>query len=432
MAILSRTTIGRKGSSRLLIEVPVEALAEPSKEGMEIVSPNSLSLERTQTAGSEGIPHPKTSEKLVKELTLSDKVLEQIVAQVGGTVVDAPDSALPSFLIEEVRPAEETKTSQEESKELVVSFPDFMQDSVEWDSATELARERAANLATKCAAMKVILQEREAQLQEKKIKCKVLQLNLKKEFGRCAELEETCGGIRKSNENGQKMTVDLLARLEKSKEAYDEAVKQSERLITTAEKREKKHIEELALLEAQRAEEVRIAEKLRGKIAEAKTTEEDLRRKVLEIKGKYEAEFRRAEELSASLTERVRKHEEELVNCAKKLTGCELARTSTVECKLKIESECRRLREQLDKADMRSQKSHRRMEKVEEYYRHLRDETTDGLKLRLEKCLNGFAMWGLQTVKWLKFTSLERRLMSAKTNGSVGHKQIVELVNTFS
>ncbi|OAE18890.1 hypothetical protein AXG93_3022s1140 [Marchantia polymorpha subsp. ruderalis] len=62
-------------------------------------------------------------------------------------------------------------------------------------------------------------------------------------------------------------------------------------------------------------------------------------------------------------------------------------------------------------------------------YRHLRDETTDGLKLRLEKCLNGFAMWELQTVKWMK---LEWHLMSAKINGSAGHKQIIELVNTFS
>ncbi|OAE23652.1 hypothetical protein AXG93_2079s1000 [Marchantia polymorpha subsp. ruderalis] len=36
-----------------------------------------------------------------------------------------------------------------------------------WDSATELARERTANLATECAAVKVTLQEREAQLREK-------------------------------------------------------------------------------------------------------------------------------------------------------------------------------------------------------------------------------------------------------------------------
>ncbi|OAE33099.1 hypothetical protein AXG93_1913s2010 [Marchantia polymorpha subsp. ruderalis] len=87
---------------------------------------------------------------------------------------------------------------------------------------------------------------------------------------------------------------------------------------------------------------------------------------------------------------------------------------------------------ELGKADMRLQESQRRMEKAEEAYRHLQDETTDGLKLRLEKCLNGFAMWGLQMVKWLKLDLLKWRLMSAKTSEFAGHKQIVELVNTFS
>ncbi|OAE32383.1 hypothetical protein AXG93_3671s1020 [Marchantia polymorpha subsp. ruderalis] len=59
-------------------------------------------------------------------------------------------------------------------------------------------------------------------------------------------------------------------------------------------------------------------------------------------------------------------------------------------------------------------------------------ESTDELKLRLEKCLIGFAMWGLQTMKWLKLDLLERRLMSTKASGSVGQKQIVEIVKTFS
>ncbi|OAE27644.1 hypothetical protein AXG93_3337s1060 [Marchantia polymorpha subsp. ruderalis] len=63
------------------------------------------------------------------------------------------------------------------------------------------------------------------------------------------------------------------------------------------------------------------------------------------------------------------------------------------------------------------------MEKAEESYCQLRDKSTDELKLRLEKCLNGFAMWGLQTVKWLKLDSFGRQLMSE----SAGHKQIVEL-----
>ncbi|OAE31984.1 hypothetical protein AXG93_4421s1370 [Marchantia polymorpha subsp. ruderalis] len=294
----SAQPVEREGSLGVLIKVLAKALTEPSKEGMEIVSLNSMSSERRQTTGSEGIPHPKMSEELVKEVTLSDEVLEQIVAQIGGTVVDASDSALPSSPTEEVRPAKETKTSQEESKELVVSFPDFLQDSVV-PLLKYLDGKREKYAISKEVGFYVKMLRNRMQLKRALT-----------ESRRCAELEETCGGLRKSNENGQKMTVDLLARLEKYREAYDEAVKQSEQLITTAEKREKKHIEELATLEVRRAEKVCIAEELRGKIVEAKTAEEDLRRKVSEIESKCEAEFRRAEELLASLTEGVRKHEE--------------------------------------------------------------------------------------------------------------------------
>ncbi|OAE32095.1 hypothetical protein AXG93_2573s1040 [Marchantia polymorpha subsp. ruderalis] len=240
----------------------------------------------------------------------------------------------------------------------------------EWDSTTEMAWERAAILSVECTAAKAALKEREAQLREKEIECEMLQLNLAKESGRSVELEETCGGLCVSKEwaeddSGFAHEVGEIQR------SYDEAVKRSERLITTAEKREKKHVKELAKLETRRAEEVRIAEELRGKIPEAKTAEEDIRNKISEIAGKCEMEFRRAEELSASLAEGVQKHEEELANWAKKLADCESAKSSEVECKLK-------------------------------------------------------------TVKWLKLDSLERRLMSTKTSGSAGHKQIVELVNSFS
>ncbi|OAE32748.1 hypothetical protein AXG93_512s1010 [Marchantia polymorpha subsp. ruderalis] len=221
-----------EGPSEVLIEVPADASAEPLKEEMEIVRPNSLSSERTRSAGSEETPHPKTSEELVKELTLSDKVLAQVVAQVGGTVVDATNIALPSSPAEEVRSAEETKTLEEEPKELIVSFLDFLQDSV----------------------------------------------------------------------------VPVLKYLDGKREKYDVS---------------------------------------------------------------KEARFY-----------------------------------------------VQMLQEQLGKADMRLQESQRRMKKAEEAYRQLRDETTDELKLRLEKCLNGFAMWRLQMVKWLKLDSLERRLMSTKTSGS--------------
>ncbi|OAE31239.1 hypothetical protein AXG93_2356s1040 [Marchantia polymorpha subsp. ruderalis] len=237
----------------VLIEVPTYAPAKPLKERTEIVSSNSLSSERTRGAGNEEIPHPKTSEELVEELTLSDKILEQesvvpLLKYLDGKREKYVVSKEAEFYVQLVKNRTKLKSAIAVKRE--------------WDSTTELARERAANLATECAAMKAALQEREAQLREKEIECEVLQLNLAKESKSCAEFEETCEGLRISNENGQKVTVDLLARLEKSREAYNEAVKRSERLIVTAEKREWNHVEEVAKLEAQRAEEVRIAEEL--------------------------------------------------------------------------------------------------------------------------------------------------------------------------
>lgn len=118
----------------------------------------------------------------------------------------------------------------------------------EWDSATAMAKEQAASLTAECAAAKATLQEREDQLREKEIECEVLQLNLAKKSERCIELEEVCSNLRVTNENAQKMTMDLCGRLEKSKEVYEAAVKRAERLITTAGKWEQMHAEELARL----------------------------------------------------------------------------------------------------------------------------------------------------------------------------------------
>lgn len=87
-------------------------------------------------------------------------------------------------------------------------------------------------------------------------------------------MEEVCSSLRVTNENVQKVTVDLCGRLEKFNEAYKAAIQRAERLITTAGKQEKMHAEELAKVEARRAEEACIAEELLEKIVEAKTAEE--------------------------------------------------------------------------------------------------------------------------------------------------------------
>ncbi|OAE21048.1 hypothetical protein AXG93_606s1340 [Marchantia polymorpha subsp. ruderalis] len=82
------------------------------------------------------------------------------------------------------------------------------------------------------------------------------------------------------------------------------------------------------------------------------------------------------------------KHEDELKDWAKKLAEYESAKSSEVECRLKVESDCRRLREQLGKSEMRSEESQRRMQKAEDAYRQLREDSTDVLRLRL--CLEKF------------------------------------------
>ncbi|OAE31752.1 hypothetical protein AXG93_4874s1150 [Marchantia polymorpha subsp. ruderalis] len=244
---------------------------------------------------------------------------------VGGTVVDAADITLPSSPAEDVKPEEEKKTLEEESKGVEITNSDFLQDSVV-PLLKYLDRKKKKYAVSKEVGFYVEMMRNRTQLKRAEA--------VKREWDSATEL---------ARERAASLSTE---------EAYDEAVKRSERLIVTAERREKNHVEELAELEVRRAEEVRIAKELRGKIAEAKTAEEDLRSKISEI----------------------------------------AAKCSEVECKLTVESDCRRLREQLGKADMRLQESQRRMEKAKEAYRQLRDESTDELKLRLKKCLNRFAM----------------------------------------
>lgn len=148
-----------------------------------------------------------------------------------------------------------TKASAEGPKALEIAFPDFLQYSVvpllkyldtkrkkytvrresesyvelirnrmklkravavknERDSATTMAKERAASLAVECAVAKATLQEQEDQLRAKEMEWEVLQLNLVKETNRCTELEQDCGSLWTSHSNVQKLTVELSEKLE--------------------------------------------------------------------------------------------------------------------------------------------------------------------------------------------------------------------------
>lgn len=172
------------GTSTVPVEVPTEVAVDI--------------LEQTQSVGSEYIPQLKRSEELAQELTLSEEILEQIVAQVGGTVEDITDIPAPPPPKEEVRSKVEEKTSEEGPKELEVAFPDFLHDSVvpllkyldkkrgkyivrresgsyvelvrsrikfksavvvkrKWNSATAMTKERVASLTAECATTRATL-----------------------------------------------------------------------------------------------------------------------------------------------------------------------------------------------------------------------------------------------------------------------------------
>lgn len=61
---------------------------------------------------------------------MSKEILEHVVAQVGGTVVDFHEISSPQPPEKVVRSEVEEKALKEEPKMLVVTFSNFLQDSV--------------------------------------------------------------------------------------------------------------------------------------------------------------------------------------------------------------------------------------------------------------------------------------------------------------
>lgn len=146
----------------------------------------------------------------------------------------------------------------------------------------------------------------------------------------------------------------------------------------------------------------------------------------------HNRKLQRANELMASLEEQMRKHKVELADWAKKLTDCKSAKSLKVECIIKFEADCNQLQNQLKAVTEQLEALRTRMKEAKAAFHQLKKDTTNSLCLRVEKCLRGFVMWEVHMLKWLKLDSLKRRLMSMKTNGAAGHKQLVRLVNSFS
>ncbi|OAE22652.1 hypothetical protein AXG93_328s1040 [Marchantia polymorpha subsp. ruderalis] len=147
-----------------------------------------------------------------------------------------------------------------------------------------------------------------------------------------------------------------------------------------------------------RAEEELRTKVLRREIATMKTERMELQGRIGAQTEAQNKEMQRANELMASLAEETKKHEAELASWTTKLTECETARAEAAELT----------------------------------FEQLKEETTDNLRLQVEKFLRGFVMWKVQTLKWMKLDSLERQLMGFKTSGTVGQHHLVRLVNSFS
>ncbi|OAE20262.1 hypothetical protein AXG93_1332s1000 [Marchantia polymorpha subsp. ruderalis] len=73
---------------------------------------------QTRSAQGEGTSQMKMNKDLEKESTLSEEILEQVVARVRGMVVEAEGITLPTSFVEEVRPEEGKKTLGQEVKSI--------------------------------------------------------------------------------------------------------------------------------------------------------------------------------------------------------------------------------------------------------------------------------------------------------------------------
>lgn len=150
-------------------------------------------------------------------------------------------------------------------------------------------------------------------------------------------------------------------------------------------KRDQLHAAELVKKKECRAVEKQKAEDLQRHIDALKKERMELSSRNEECTDAHSRELQRANKLTASLAEQFQKHAAEVADWAKILADCESAKSSEVECRVRFEADCGRLHEQL-------KESRAKAEKAEATYQQLRDESTDSLRLRVDKCLRGFVI----------------------------------------
>ncbi|OAE24750.1 hypothetical protein AXG93_1800s1010 [Marchantia polymorpha subsp. ruderalis] len=220
-----------------------------------------------------------------------------VVAQVGGTVIDAPEIPSPPPLEEEVRPKVKKKVLKEEPKELVVSFLDFLQDSI-------------------VSLLKYLDRKRE-------------KYAVSKEAGLYVELVRNSTRIKRA--------VAMKRKWKSATTRTKERVASLPSECATMKAKEKEC----------RAEEKQKAEGLWRHIDALKTKRLELRKRIGKRTEAHIRELQCANELMASLAEQLRKHAAELVDWAKILTDVGSARSSKFECRVRFEADCGRLQGRL-------------------------------------------------------------------------------------
>ncbi|OAE19719.1 hypothetical protein AXG93_411s1250 [Marchantia polymorpha subsp. ruderalis] len=88
------------------------------------------SEKRSRSLKKADVPEPKTGEEYAKELTLDHKILEQVVEQIGETVVESREILSPQVSSGMAKPEVDKRPSAEDPKEVVVTFPDFLECNV--------------------------------------------------------------------------------------------------------------------------------------------------------------------------------------------------------------------------------------------------------------------------------------------------------------
>ncbi|OAE18860.1 hypothetical protein AXG93_4606s1020 [Marchantia polymorpha subsp. ruderalis] len=86
--------------------------------------------ERSRSLEKTDIPEPKTSEEHAKKLTLSEEILEQIVEQTEGTVVESSKILSAHVSLGTEKSEDKKRSSTEEPKEVLVAFVNFFRESV--------------------------------------------------------------------------------------------------------------------------------------------------------------------------------------------------------------------------------------------------------------------------------------------------------------